>query len=139
MRTLHGGAPMPPSHLTEETPMQKFIARIALALAMALPVLAIAGTPVNINKADAATIAKSLDGIGQSKADAIVAYRDANGPFKSADDLTQVKGIGKATLERNRASILLADAAAAPIEKTDSPAKKTKPASKKPAAAAAGE
>jgi competence protein ComEA len=94
MRTLHGGAPMPPSHLTEETPMQKFIARIALALAMALPVLAIAGTPVNINKADAATIAKSLDGIGQSKADAIVAYRDANGPFKSADDLTQVKGIG---------------------------------------------
>jgi competence protein ComEA len=139
MRTLHGGAPMPPSHLTEETPMQKFIARIALALAMALPVLAIAGRPVNINKADAATIAKSLDGIGQSKADAIVAYRDANGPFKSADDLTQVKGIGKATLERNRASILLADAAAAPIEKTDSPAKKTKHASKKPAAAAAGE
>jgi competence protein ComEA len=97
------------------------------------------GRPVNINKADAATIAKSLDGIGQSKADAIVAYRDANGPFKSADDLTQVKGIGKATLERNRASILLADAAAAPIEKTDSPAKKTKHASKKPAAAAAGE
>jgi competence protein ComEA len=134
MRTLHGGAPMPPSHLTEETPMQKFIARIALALAMALPVLAIAGTPVNINKADAATIAKSLDGIGQSKADAIVAYRDANGPFKSADDLTQVKGIGKATLERNRASILLADAAAAPIEKTDSPAKKTKHASKGPSA-----
>jgi competence protein ComEA len=119
--------------------MQNFIARIALALAMALPLLAIAGTPVNINKADAATIAKSLDGIGQSKADAIVAYRDANGPFKSTDDLTQVKGIGKATLERNRASILLADTAAAPAEKTDVPVKKAKHASKKPVAAATGE
>ncbi|WP_458069409.1 ComEA family DNA-binding protein [Rhodanobacter sp. BL-MT-08] len=123
--------------------MQKLLARIALALALALPALSSAGTPVNINKADAATIAKSLDGIGQSKADAIVAWRDANGPFKSADDLTQIKGIGKATLERNRASILLADAApaadAAPVAKTDTPAKKTKRSSKKPAAATAGE
>ncbi|MBB5358617.1 DNA uptake protein ComE-like DNA-binding protein [Rhodanobacter sp. ANJX3] len=59
--------------------MHKLLARIALALAVALPALALAGTPVNINKADAATIAKSLDGIGQSKADAIVAWRDTNG------------------------------------------------------------
>jgi competence protein ComEA len=123
--------------------MHKFLARIALALAVALPALALAGTPVNINKADAATIAKSLDGIGQSKADAIVAWRDTNGPFKSADDLSQVKGIGKATLERNRASILLADTAAtadaAAVAKTDAPAKKAKRTSKKPATAAAGE
>ncbi|NYE29423.1 competence protein ComEA [Rhodanobacter sp. K2T2] len=123
--------------------MHKLLARIALALAVALPALALAGTPVNINKADAATIAKSLDGIGQSKADAIVAWRDTNGPFKSADDLSQVKGIGKATLERNRASILLADTAAtadaAAVAKTDAPAKKAKRTSKKPATAAAGE
>ena len=123
--------------------MHKLLTRIALALAVALPALALAGTPVNINKADAATIAKSLDGIGQSKADAIVAWRDTNGPFKSADDLSQVKGIGKATLERNRASILLADTAAtadaAAVAKTDAPAKKAKRTSKKPATAAAGE
>jgi competence protein ComEA len=123
--------------------MHKLLARIALALAVALPTLAFAGTPVNINKADAATIAKSLDGIGQSKADAIVAFRDANGPFKSADDLTQVKGIGKATLERNRASILLADTAstadAAAVAKADAPAKKARRTSKKPAATATGE
>jgi len=123
--------------------MHKLLARIAFALAVALPALALAGTPVNINKADAATIAKSLDGIGQSKADAIVAWRDTNGPFKSADDLSQVKGIGKATLERNRASILLADTAAtadaAAVAKTDAPAKKAKRTSKKPATAAAGE
>ena len=123
--------------------MHKLFVRIALALALTLPALSFAGTPVNINKADAATIAKSLDGIGQSKADAIVAWRDANGPFKSADDLTQIKGIGKATLERNRSSILLADAAIAAdgtaVAKTDTPVKKAKHTSKKSATAAAGE
>ncbi|MBB6244762.1 helix-hairpin-helix domain-containing protein [Rhodanobacter sp. MP1X3] len=121
----------------------KLAARIALALALAVPALSFAASPVNINKADASTIAKSLDGIGQSKADAIVAWRDANGPFKSADDLAQVKGIGKATLERNRASILLTDAApgtaAAAVARTDAPAKKVRRASKKAAAAAVEE
>ena len=122
--------------------LHKLAARIAFALAMAIPALSFAGTPVNVNQADAATIAKSLDGIGQSKADAIVAWRDANGPFKSVDDLSQVKGIGKATLERNRASILLADAApaaAAPPAKADAPAKKARRTGKKAAAAAGGE
>jgi len=118
--------------------LHRIAARIALALALAVPALSFAASPVNINKADATTIAKSLDGIGQSKADAIVAWRDANGPFKSADDLTQVKGIGKATLERNRASILLADAgpaaaASTPAAKADAPVKKAKHASKKAA------
>ena len=61
--------------------------------------------PVDINKADAATIAKELQGIGLSRAQAIVAYREKNGAFKSADDLRKVKGIGAKTLERNRANI----------------------------------
>jgi competence protein ComEA len=87
---------------------------VALALTLALPGLLLAATPVNINQADAATIAKSLDGIGQAKAEAIVAWREAHGPFKKADDLKHVKGIGKATIERNRDAILLADTAAAP-------------------------
>jgi competence protein ComEA len=61
--------------------------------------------PVDINTADAATIAKELQGIGLSKAQAIVAYRDKNGSFKSAEDLRKIKGIGAKTLERNRANI----------------------------------
>ncbi|KZC40672.1 MULTISPECIES: ComEA family DNA-binding protein [Rhodanobacter] len=81
----------------------------ALAFALAVPGLLLAATPVNINQADAAAIAKSLDGIGPAKAEAIVAWREAHGPFKKADDLKHVKGIGKATIERNRAAILLAD------------------------------
>lgn len=85
--------------------LKKFIATAGLALALALP--AFAATPVNINTADAETIAKSLDGIGLAKAKAIVAFRDEHGPFKSVADLEQVKGIGAATLERNHDAILL--------------------------------
>ncbi|WP_420845036.1 ComEA family DNA-binding protein [Marinobacter iranensis] len=55
---------------------------------------------ININTADIETLA-SLNGIGQSKAEAIVAYRDANGPFESSNDLTNVKGIGERTVAKN--------------------------------------
>jgi competence protein ComEA len=57
---------------------------------------------VNINTADAATLQKELSGIGMGKANAIVAYRDANGEFTSVDELIEVKGIGKSILDRNR-------------------------------------
>lgn len=80
---------------------------IAAALLLAVP--AFASTPVNVNTADASTLAESLDGVGLSKAKAIVAWRDANGPFASADQLTEVKGIGVALIDRNRDAILLAD------------------------------
>ena len=86
-----------------------------------------AGERVNINTADAATLDRVLDGVGPSKADAIVAYRKANGPFKSADQLAAVKGIGLSTVERNRDRILVAGGVA--------PA--AKPAAGKPAPAAA--
>lgn len=59
---------------------------------------------VNINQADAKQLA-TLDGVGPQKAAAIVAYRDANGPFRSIDDLAKVKGIGAATVDKNRDKI----------------------------------
>lgn len=108
---------------------------VALALAVALPGLLLAATPVNINQADAATIAKSLDGIGQSRAEAIVAWRETHGPFKKADDLKHVKGIGKATIERNRSAIQLGtgeDAEA--VARAEAPTK-AKPAHKSDPAA----
>lgn len=91
--------------------MFRKFAALVVALTLAAPGLLFAATPVNINQADAATIARSLDGIGASRAQAIVAWREAHGPFKKADDLKHVKGIGKATIERNRSAILLADSA----------------------------
>lgn len=63
--------------------------------------------PVDINSADAQTIAKSLNGIGIVKAQAIVDYREKHGGFKSPDDLQKVKGIGASIIERNRMDIRL--------------------------------
>lgn len=57
---------------------------------------------VNLNTADAATLQRELAGIGAAKAQAIVAYREQHGNFASVDELLEVKGIGEATLEKNR-------------------------------------
>jgi competence protein ComEA len=77
---------------------------VQVLIASLLPVFAWAG-PVDINKADAKTIAKELNGIGLSRAQAIVDYREKNGAFKSLDELRKVKGIGAKTLEQNRTNI----------------------------------
>ncbi|WP_460137204.1 ComEA family DNA-binding protein [Pseudomonas sp. S1_E04] len=57
---------------------------------------------VNLNAADAETLRRDLFGIGAAKARAIIAYRESNGPFTAVDELLEVKGIGKALLEKNR-------------------------------------
>ena len=98
----------------------------ALVLSLACTFSAFAATPVDINHADAATISNSLDGIGLSKASAIVAWRNAHGEFKSADDLRQVKGIGDKTLARNRDAIRLSGGSA--VSAKAKPAKAGKPA-----------
>lgn len=60
------------------------------------------GSKVSLNSADAETLRRDLFGIGAAKAKAIIAYRESNGPFTAVDELLEVKGIGKALLERNR-------------------------------------
>ena len=62
---------------------------------------------VNINSADAQTLATGLKGVGESRAMEIVRYREAYGPFASIDELAEVKGIGKSTLDSNRDVITL--------------------------------
>ena len=57
---------------------------------------------INLNTADEATLQRELSGVGAAKARAIVAYREAHGDFASADELLEVKGIGKAIYEENR-------------------------------------
>ena len=64
---------------------------------------------VDINTASEAELA-TLTNIGEAKAREIVAYRKANGPFASVEDLAKVKGIGAATIEKNRARLTVSTA-----------------------------
>lgn len=57
---------------------------------------------VDLNSADAETLAATLDGVGESRAAAIVDYREANGGFDSVDALVEVQGVGPATVANNR-------------------------------------
>ena len=54
--------------------------------------------------------AKNINGVGAKKAQAIVKYRQLNGPFKSIDDLLNVKGIGQKIIDKNKADIHFSDA-----------------------------
>jgi competence protein ComEA len=100
-----------------------------LAAMMLLAPLLVRAEPVNINTADASALAKALNGIGPAKAQAIVSYREKNGPFKSADQLAMVEGISQKLIDKNRADIRLgaekpgaAPAATAPAAKPAKPA-----------------
>jgi len=62
---------------------------------------------VDINSADAMTISKNLKGVGLKKATRIVEFRLANGPFRTIDDITKVKGIGPKILENNKSDIIV--------------------------------
>lgn len=78
--------------------------RIALLLGVLGPLAALAG-PVDLNTADATTLAKELEGIGMARAQAIVDYRERNGKFRSVDEMLNVKGIGPQVLEQNKGNL----------------------------------
>jgi competence protein ComEA len=85
--------------------MRKMVKPLVRTLIVGLlPTLAWAG-PVDINTADAETLAAELDGIGLARAQAIVEDRQANGPFVGAEDLGRVKGVGQWIVQQNRANI----------------------------------
>ncbi len=62
---------------------------------------------VNINTADAETLASALKGVGKQRAQAIVAWRETNGPFTQVEQLLEIKGIGEKVLAKNAANIVL--------------------------------
>jgi competence protein ComEA len=64
------------------------------------------GTKVNLNTANIEQL-QQLHGIGQKKAEAIVAYRSKNGKFKTIEEIQQVKGIGPALYSKNRPRLSL--------------------------------
>lgn len=75
----------------------------AFLLAMVLQSSALAQTGrVDINTASAEEISQLLVGIGPSKAQAIVDYRNEFGRFEDVDELINVRGIGLRTVDQNR-------------------------------------
>jgi competence protein ComEA len=82
---------------------------ITLLATSMLTFTAWAAGPVNVNSASVEEIAEGLTGIGLSKAELIVKYREANGSFTHVDELVNVKGIGIRTIDKNRDLILLSD------------------------------
>ena len=88
----------------------------SLILALLLTHTAHAKDKVDINTASAAELNQVLVNVGPSKAQAIIEHRQANGPFKSVEELALVKGIGLKTVERNR-DLIEARAGAAPAKK----------------------
>ena len=98
-------------------------------LACLIPLAVWAG-PVDINTADASTLAKELKGVGPARAQAIVTYRTQNGPFKSADDLSLVKSIPQKVVEQNRENIRVDGARGGPEAAQPSTKAAAKPAAK---------
>lgn len=88
-----------------KAPMKHLMLASLLAMSSGI---AFAGA-VNINAADAKTLAKELKGVGAAKAEAIVKYRAEKGPFKAIEDLKKVEGIGEATFETNKGNLKLKD------------------------------
>lgn len=64
---------------------------------------------VNINTADAKTLAENIQGVGIKRAEAIITFREEHGPFKSVDELTQIKGIGLKLVDRNRDNLKVSE------------------------------
>ncbi|MCA0892197.1 ComEA family DNA-binding protein [Microbulbifer agarilyticus] len=62
---------------------------------------------VSLNTATAEELADALDGVGVTRAELIIQYREENGSFSSVEELLEIKGIGVATLEKNKDRIQL--------------------------------
>jgi competence protein ComEA len=97
----------------------------ALALAIQTTTPARAAEVVDINRADAETMIANWKGIGEKKARAIISYRKKNGPFKSIDDLLNVKGIGEGLIKKNKRYMSLSGGARSTAKTTPKSTKKT--------------
>jgi len=89
----------------------KLLGKVMVVTSIALAASLTNAAPVNINTAGIKALAENINGIGPKKAEAIVAYRNAKGPFKSIEELTNVKGIGLKLIEKNKADLYVSDAA----------------------------
>jgi competence protein ComEA len=88
--------------LSPQLPAKEAIMRFLTSILVSLVPFVAWGGPVDINTADASTLARELNGVGPARANAIVAYRTEHGPFKSVDDLRLVKNMPQKIIDNNR-------------------------------------
>lgn len=93
------------------------LGKVFVFIAFVMASSAAVAAPVNINTADANAISENIKGVGPKKAEAIVAHRKSHGPFKSAQELINVKGIGQKTIDKNKENILISDSSQAKPDK----------------------
>ncbi len=79
----------------------KTLFKLLVPVLLSLPLMANAAESIDINTAGKQQLME-MDGVGEARAAAIVEYREQNGGFESVDELTEVSGIGAATLSNNR-------------------------------------
>lgn len=82
--------------------------KLVLGVLLFIPALLFAAT-VNINTADKETLMSSIKGVGEKRAEAIIAYREEHGPFQSVEALANVKGVGSSIVEKNMENLSLED------------------------------
>ena len=100
--------------------------RLMLAFAL-LVASSLAFAAVNINTATKEQL-DALPGIGPVKAQAIIDYRNANGPFKSPEDVMKVRGIKQGEIGKIRDQISVSGATAVPAQPAREPARTAAPA-----------
>lgn len=89
--------------------VMKYFTKILFSILLAVPMIAMAGPLVNINKADKFEMERDLIGVTRETAQAIVEYRQEHGPFKSLDGVLNVEGVGRDFLNINRDYLHLGD------------------------------
>lgn len=80
----------------------EFIKKIIFICMIALPCYLQAADKVNINTADKETLMTVIKGVGEKRAEAIIAWREQHGPFKTVDELADVSGVGQSIVDKNR-------------------------------------
>ncbi len=86
----------------------EIIKKTLLAVCLLIPTLLFAET-VNINTADKESLMTSIKGVGETRAEAIIAYREQNGSFTSVEELAEVRGIGASIVEKNMDNLSVTD------------------------------
>ena len=86
----------------------EIIKKTLLTVCLLIPTVLFAET-VNINTADKETLMTSIKGVGETRAEAIIAYREQNGAFNSIEELAEVRGVGASIVEKNMENLSIAD------------------------------